>query len=324
MARSLNDIIEERKPLKLPEPQVRIATAQDANEIIALAQEAHKEEGGDFLSFDAKAVYSVILRAMAGEAVIGVIGDPGRIESCCVMTAALPWYSGCGIVEALLVYTLPDYRKSENTKTLLSWMKAQADRLGCPLQIDLPTTEHNQPKLALCERILGRPSGMAWTYKPNPDAPTEVSVPLVEVATLADEAEIRQIAQEIANEIAPFPIDESMAWPVLRRALAGEGGVIGVIRKSGQIEASIFLNISRPWFSSSEFILERWAFVRPQFRKSRNAKSLLLFAKRQADRLNAPLRIGVGSKNSIERKLSLYKRIFGVPSNNIFLYTPGM
>ena len=136
-----------------------------------------------------------------------------------------------------------------------------------------------------------------------------------------DEPEIQTIAQEIADEISHFPIEPHMAYPVLHWALQGNG-VVGVVR-SNNIEATIFLDISRPWFSSSEYIAEKFAFVRADYRKSNNARALLLFAKRQADRLNIPLRIGVGAKNELNRKLLMYRRAFGEPTNASFLYKPG-
>ena len=195
----------------MAELQVRLADSADVNTLISLVHEYHTEEGSSVLSFDDSAVFDVILEAMRGNAIIGVIGSHDEIQSVCFMKVAKPWYSQSGLIDSLLVYSTPEHRKSDNTKKLLSWMRSQSERLGCPLQVDVPITEDNQPKLALCKRILGEPAGLSWTYKPNPEAPTEAPEPTVEPATLADENEIRAIAKEIADEISHFPIDPDMA-----------------------------------------------------------------------------------------------------------------
>ena len=302
---------------------VRLATSKDVNDLISFVQEAHEEEGSPLLRFDGDAVFSVIIQAMRGEALIGVIGEPGDIQSACFMRVTRPWFSTVPIIDTMLVYSRPYYRKTDNTKKLLLWMKHNSDRLGCPLQLDIPAAEHNKPKLSLCQRIFSDPCGLTFTYSPHTDAPTESVNPVVEPAKLSDEAQVRALANELAAEAAHYPPEDSLTHPVLRRALEGEG-VIGVVRNSHEIEATIFLEVYRPWFSSSDCILEHWAFVRPAYRKSKNAKALLLFAKRQADRLNIPMLIGVASKHDFDRKQLLYRRLFGEPTNVHHLYNPTM
>jgi hypothetical protein len=49
--------------------------------------------------------------------------------------------------------------------------------------------------------------------------------------------------------------------------------------------------------------------------RANDAKSLIQFAKRQADRLSLPLRIGIISKIELDRKLQLYERSIGSPPN---------
>lgn len=305
----------------MPYPQVRLATSRDVNTLIDLVREAHIEEGSPLLTFDAQSVFSVIIQAMSGEALIGVIGEPGNIQSACFMRVSRPWFSAAPVIDTMLVYSRPEYRKTDNTKKLLLWIKEKADRLECPLQLDIPSAEHNKPKLSLCQRIFSSPCGLTFTYSPHADAPTEPPSPIVEPARLNDADQIQAIANKIAAEAAHFAPEDDLSRPVIQDALQGNG-VIGVVRNSNEIEATIFLQVYRPWFSSSECLLEHWAFVRPEYRKSKNAKALLLFAKRQADRLNIPMLIGVAAKHDFDRKLLLYRRLFGEPTNVHHLYNP--
>ena len=303
----------------MQESRVRLATAADVNDIHHLIREAHEEECVIPLRFDANSVFHVLLRAMAGNAVIGVIDGDSEIESACYLSVAKPWYSDTSIVNCTLFFTRQDYRKSTNSKALLTWARNQAERLNCALQVETPTIEQSKPKFALFERVLGAPAGMSWVYKPHPEAPTELQEVEVEPASLKDEGDIINVARELGTENSAYHIDESVAIPMLRDALDGNG-VIGIIRgPDREIQGTIFLRISTPWFSSDPFADEYFVFVPARFRKSPNAKSLIQFAKRQADRLNLPLRIGIISKIELSRKLALYTRVLGSPQNSLFI-----
>ena len=307
----------------MSDPQVRLATALDTNELISLVREAHTEEHiGPCATLDDNLVFDQILRALSGHAVIGVIGDPGEVQSSAYLSIARPWYSQTPIVESLFFYTRPEYRRSTNSKSLLNWVRKQAERLNCPLQMEAPTTELNRPKLALCERVLGTPAGMSFLYAPNPETPTEPSEVEVEPASVEDEDQVVNVARELAKENGAYDTAEDLAIPLLHSALDG-GGCIGVIRGADkEIQATIFLKVSTPWYSTEPFLDEYFLFCRPQYRKSNNAKSLIQFAKRQSDRLNLPLRIGIISKIEIARKLELYRRLLSEPTTAHFLYRP--
>ena len=305
------------------EPTVRLATALDTNDLISLVREAHTEEHiGPCATLDDNRVFDQIIRALSGSAVIGVIGDPGELQSSAYLSIARPWYSSTPVIESLFFYTRPEYRRSTNSKSLLTWVREQANRLNVPLQIEAPTTELGRPKLALFERILNTPAGMSFLYRPNPDAPTEVTEIEVEPASVADESQVISVARELAAENGAYATAEDLAIPLLHDALDG-GGCIGLIRGADkEIQATIFLRVSTPWYSSDSFLDEFFLFCREPYRKSNNAKSLIQFAKRQSDRLDLPLRIGIISKIEIARKLDLYRRHLSEPTSAHFLYRP--
>lgn len=305
------------------DPIVKLATSRHVNDLIALVKEAHQEEATLPLKLDESAVFEMILRALSGGAVIGVIANDTEIESACFLEIAKPWYAGNPVLIGLLFYTRPEYRKSINSKHLLLWARSQAQRLNIPLQIEAPAGDNSKPKISLFERVLGStPAGLSFVHEPRPDAPAEQGDIEVRPAQPSEEEEVLDVARELARENAAHATDESMAIPLIHAALEGDG-IIGVIRPKREIEGLIFLRISNPWFSQELFLDEYVAFVRAPYRKSNNAKSLIQFAKRQSDRLDLPLRVGIISKIELARKEALYKRLLGSDASTFhFLYRP--
>jgi hypothetical protein len=303
--------------------RVRLATSKDVNDLIDLVKEAHAEEHlGPSATLSEERVFEVILQALSGQAVIGVIGEPGEIQSSAYISIARPWYSATPVLSNLFFYTRPDHRKSSNSKSLLTWTRQQADRLGAPLQMEASASELGKPKAALLQRILGEPAGLSFFYQPNPDAPTEVAEVEVEPASIRDEGDVINVARELAAENGAYATAEDLAIPLLHEALDGNG-CIGLIRgEDKQIQATIFLKVSSSWYSEDPFLDEFFLYCRPEYRKSNNAKSLIQFAKRQSDRLDLPLRIGIISKIEIARKTAMYRRLLGAESCAHFLYRP--
>ena len=302
----------------MPEPHVKLATAKDVVDLIALVKEAHEEEGALPLKFDSESVFSTILRAMRGNAVIGVIANNEEIESACFLEVTRVWYTDTNLLLCLFFYSRPQYRKSSNSKLLLTWAREQAARLNCPLQLEVSSIETAKPKYNLCVRVLGDPAGLAFVYTPQPEEPAETPDLEVHPASVKDEAEVLDVARELAKENGAYSTCEELAIPLIHNALRGDG-VVGVIRgPDKEIQGTIFLTVATPWYSSHQFLNEMWVHVRPQYRKSNNAKSLIQFAKHQADRLALPLQIGIVSKIELARKLALYQRLLSPPKIAIF------
>lgn len=302
-------------------PTVRLAKASDVNDLLSLIRESHEEECVIPLRFDANSVFQVLLKAMAGNAVIGVIDGSNEIESACYLSACTPWYSEHALLDSLFFYTRPAYRKSTNSKALIAWAKRQAERLNAAMQIEIPVSEASKPKIALCERMLSGSQGTIFVYMPNPEQPTEPGDIEVRPAIPEDEPEVIATIRQLCAEDGSYPPSDDLAIPFIRKALDGDG-IIGIIRPNNDIEALVFLKISNPWYSRDMYLDEYLLYAKPQYRKSKDARSLVQFAKRQSDRLNLPLRIGITSKNDNIRKQNLYQRMLGDPTHLFFLHRP--
>lgn len=305
----------------MQESRVRLATASDVNDIIALVGKSYKEEPPIPLKFDDNAVFSLLLKALSGNAVTGVISGQDGIESSCYVNIATPWYSSDPLLESLWSYSLPQHQKSSNSKTILTWERQQADRLNCPLQTSVPITEANGPRLALYERIFGPRSGVSFYYQPASE-PSEPEGPTVVPADLKDLPEVVEVARELGRENSAYSISEDAAIATIRSVIAGDG-LVGIMRADdGNIAGTILLKIAYYWGSGQPYLDEYWVYVRDKYRKSNIARQLIHFAKHQADRLNLLLRIGIISKIELGRKLQLYERLLGAPAVAHFSYRP--
>jgi hypothetical protein len=255
----------------MAKPTVRLATAQDTNDLIDLVREAHEEERlGPVASFSEERVFQTILRGLSHEAVIGVIDGDGEIATSCFLETARPWYSATGILSALWFHSRSDYRKSSNSKALLTWARQQSERLNVPLQVEVPLSDTSKPKFDLFQRVLGQPAGFSFVHGPHPEALTEAPKTVVEPASPEDADSVIEVARELARENALHDTDDGMAVPMIRDALDNEAGVIGMIRNEARdIEATIFLRLTTPFYSREPFLDEFFAYVRPQYRKSK-------------------------------------------------------
>jgi GNAT superfamily N-acetyltransferase len=302
----------------MPDTQVRIATRRDEDELLHSVKIFHREEG--LAPIDEDAVRGVLRGALEGDGVVGVIGEPGKVQSSIHLVMGRLWYTSDRSLESLWTVTLPEYRKSQNTKALIAFAKRQAEKLNVPLLLDVASTEDSMRKVGLYERMLGTRAGAVFHYEPNSEKPTELDEPM-RTASSADEDEIISICRELHAENGSFPANDDLAIPVLRDCLSGNG-VIGVVGEPGKVEGVIFLRIAKMWYSGEPLVEEFFAYVRPEYRSSNNAKNLIAFAKRQADRLNVPLRMCIVSRIATEQKIKLYQRLLGFPKGAFFLYRP--
>lgn len=151
--------------------------------------------------------------------------------------------------------------------------------------------------------------------------------PSPSVVRLAQGDEIEDILalmKDGAEEQALFSIDDDRARAMLNRAFLKQGGIVGVIGPKGAIEAAVYLMLAQPIYSAEWHIEETFNIVRPAFRRSTHAKSLLEFAKRCHHDIGPPVLIGVLHKVQTQAKIRLYRRQFGEPVGAMFLYgAPG-
>lgn len=120
----------------------------------------------------------------------------------------------------------------------------------------------------------------------------------------------------------PFaPMDEDKVRAVLKRGIARDHGIIGVIRGKDYIEASIGLFVGTWWYTDANHmhLEDFWCFVHPDHRKSRHAKDMLAFAKWASHKLQYPLLVGVLSNERTAQKVRLYQRQLGSPVGALFV-----
>lgn len=142
----------------------------------------------------------------------------------------------------------------------------------------------------------------------------------VRLGDTGDEDDLLDMAQEAHQESGlrdaggnPIALDMDMIQSEVRRALTRNRSNLpswfGVIGTPGDLRASVFLACETPWHSSHVLLVERWLYVRPAFRKSTIATSLIEFAKQSADAARIyPLIAGHISSNREAAKSRFYRR----------------
>jgi hypothetical protein len=136
----------------------------------------------------------------------------------------------------------------------------------------------------------------------------------------ADETDILKLCHELHAENGMFDMDDACVCDTLTRAYDRQGAIIGVIDGDNEIAAAIFLCLSRLWYRPQEHLEELFNYVRPKYRKTRYADTLIEFAKTCSDQTNLPLMIGVVTNKRLESKVRLYRRKLGLPSGAWFVH----
>ena len=145
------------------------------------------------------------------------------------------------------------------------------------------------------------------------------SLPKVRLAAPDELDEVIQLGRELHEENGLMNLDEDMIRQAAEGAVLHGQGIAGVIGKD-PIEAMIYLGLRQYWYTKELHLEEMLNFVRPQFRKSRNAIALIEFAKSAAIKLGVPLLIGIVSNDKTAQKIRLYRRRLGEPAGAYFLY----
>lgn len=150
--------------------------------------------------------------------------------------------------------------------------------------------------------------------------PLEIS--RVRRADESDENELVAMCHELHRENGVFTMSSDRVRDMLRRAFDRRGGIIGVIGERGHLEGSIYLLLTQLWYTDDYHVEELWNYVRPDYRKTDNAKEFLAFAKRCSDELGIDSIIGILSNDRTQAKIRLYERQLGKPAGAYFLYQP--
>lgn len=130
----------------------------------------------------------------------------------------------------------------------------------------------------------------------------------VRIATLEDEMGLLNLCQLMHVEQGAHPLNWQKVIPMIRRATTRNAAMAGVIGDPDDIKAGILLLLDPIWYSDDFQLLELFAFVREDSRRSDYAKRLIAFGKQAADELQIDLTIGIYSNIRTEAKCRLYER----------------
>ena len=142
--------------------------------------------------------------------------------------------------------------------------------------------------------------------------PTSTPYPgVVRVPLPYEEEAIMTLCRELHTENGIFSLDENKVRALLHKAFSLMGGFLGVIGPPDKLEGMIYLQVTSMWYTDDPCLEELYTFVRPDYRRSKNAVHLLHFSKWCAESSKMPLFIGIISDKQTERKVQLYQRQFG-------------
>ena len=156
--------------------------------------------------------------------------------------------------------------------------------------------------------------------KPDPQIRSS-NLDHIRLADEADEEQIFFLCRLMHEEGGFHELNTTKMAAKIRRATRRESGIIGVIGERHDIQAMIFLDFERPWYSDEVFLQEYFCYVRPDSRNSLYSRDLIAYAKRTADQLQVDVLIGVLSNIRTEGKCRLYRRWL-TKVGEFYLYRP--
>jgi GNAT superfamily N-acetyltransferase len=148
---------------------VRIATKDDAHQVMKLALMIHEEIGVSSLSPE-KVLHEVYPALCHDHGVVGVVeNDEKEIIGAVLIRVVKLFYSDEPILEERGLFIHPDYRAAKGgmARKLCEFCKKVADNLGMPLRISVENDVRTKGKVRLFERQFGEPIGALFMYKPN-------------------------------------------------------------------------------------------------------------------------------------------------------------
>lgn len=141
---------------------------------------------------------------------------------------------------------------------------------------------------------------------------------------LAGEGDIENIVNLLAEEMYPEiefgDLDIEKGAEGVREVF--RDGLIWLVMDGEEIAATAGLYPSACfWWTSQRFAVDRWVFVRKQYRKSRAAFLLLNAIRATASKSDLPVLISISSPFDTEAKERLFRR-YGEKRGNFYLIRP--
>jgi GNAT superfamily N-acetyltransferase len=169
-------------------------------------------------------------------------------------------------------------------------------------------------------RLLSGPPSLEAMREKKPSPNYDPSI--IRVAEWEEAEDVFKLCQELHAENGIFSFSAQKIRAHLKRAFDRKGAMVAVIGKKGAIEAAMFLSIDQYYYTEEWNLGELFTYVRPAYRRSQHAKSLLEWAKGASDNLGLRLFVGIVTGERLVPKLRLYFRQFISPAGVFFVYTP--
>jgi hypothetical protein len=141
----------------------------------------------------------------------------------------------------------------------------------------------------------------------------------VRLATPVDEPAIFELLLMLHAEMGFFSLNKDKVAAGIRWATEGHGGMIFCIDEDNRVVASLGMLITSDWYSDDEYLLERWNYVHPNYRRSDYARRMLEQSKctsdwftrsaRKEGRKDVLFMCGINSFDRTEAKVRLYARL---------------
>lgn len=154
---------------------VRIAGADDRQEIWRLFLQGHRENGQfnlvpekvDWLLHRALVPQAIPAWDTGPRGVVGVIGEPGKLEALALLVIDTYWYTEDKHLSEYVVYVDPECRRSNHAKAMIEWMKHESDVTGLPLVTGIISNIRTEAKVRLYRRMVP-PIGAFFMYRGKP------------------------------------------------------------------------------------------------------------------------------------------------------------
>lgn len=203
---------------KPPLPLVRLADPADEEDILAMCQRLHDENGLFTLSIDR--VKACLERYYTRQgAIVGVIGAPGNLQASTCLEMSNFYYTNDLHLAELWNFVDAPFRRSHNAEALIQFCKDCADKMKMPLFTGIITNRQMAGKVRLYRRYLGYPTGAFFVYNSKWQ-----SEPMEDHSVLRNR--LREISLALRNQAKPGVAmtvpkkNDLAAWASLMREAA--------------------------------------------------------------------------------------------------------
>lgn len=147
------------------DPDIRLAGQADADVLLSLLRERHRESGiGPFSELKVRRVLLDLIAQSGGIALV-CKGRNGGIEGTIGLMLSVPWDSDEVFLKGLFLFVPEQHRRSSNAKRLIEAAKLYADRLSCRFSLEEVENPATERKIQLYGRQLATTARL-FSYPP--------------------------------------------------------------------------------------------------------------------------------------------------------------